>query len=47
MLSFNYGANPEIINQLQEKYEVEKDCTYISVSFDPEKREIAELEIRS
>ena len=28
-------------------YEVEKDCTYISVSFDPEKREIAELEIRS
>jgi len=47
MLSFNYGESLEMITQLQEKYEAEKDCTYISVSFDPEKREIAELEIKS
>ena len=47
LLSFNYGESPEVITRLQEKYEVKKDCTYISVSFDPERREIAELEIRS
>lgn len=47
LLSFNYGESPKKITRLQQKYEVEKDCTYISVSFDSEKREIAELEIRS
>jgi len=47
LLSFNYGESPKTITRLQQKYEVEKDCTYISVSFDSEKREIAELEIRS
>jgi len=35
------------VNTLKSFYQAEKDCRYISVSFDPKKREITELEIRS
>jgi len=47
LLSFNYGQNKEIIKQLKAEYGTEKDFTYISMSFDLKKREIAELKLKS
>lgn len=47
LLSFNYGQKEEIFGQLKAESETEKDSTYISMSFDLQKRELVEVEIKN
>lgn len=47
LLSFHYGQKKGIIRQLKAESETEKDSTYISMSFDLKKRDLAELKLKS
>jgi len=46
LLSF-YGQKEEVFKQLKAESETEKDSYYISMSFDLQKRELAEVEIKN
>ncbi|RAK12653.1 putative AAA-ATPase [Halanaerobium saccharolyticum] len=47
LLSFHYGQDEETFRQLKAESETEKDSTYISINFDLQQRELAEVEIKS